>query len=268
MRITHPQATFRGIPAEDTFFASNEQHIQLGTGYLIPFVQKELYPARPLNIYMEIDSQPSARNLLFGALLARAIVIRDQNYPGMPARLYAQLDASDADLVHFYQHSGLTADDAEDLFYFPLPYAEPGKTPMGVQYASVPLENDAQQDAFLQRLNAMRISPIQRDQLTLWREQPGFLALGFYRAGRPVSELVTAGTGPEASLVQVYTRAEYRHQGMARSLVLQASAILRERGIQGLYAHIFRRNTPQVAFMQSIGATYTKTIALLPGVDL
>lgn len=267
MRITHPQSAYRGVPAEDTFFVTDDRQVQLGTGYLIPFVQRELYPEKPLNIYLEIASQPSARYLLFGALTARAEVMK-LRYPGMRARLYTQLDPTDAESQAFYQRCGFQMDDAEDLFYFPLPYTLPVQTPMGVQYASVPLDNDRQLDAFLRRLNEMRITPITRDQLTLWREQPGFLALGFYREGRPVTELLTAGAGMNASLLQVYTRSEFRHQGMARQLVLQAASILRERGMSGMYAHIFRRNAPQVGLMQSLGANFTRTIALLPGLDL
>ena len=44
MRITHPQSTYRGVPAEDTFFVNNDQQVQLGSGYLVPFLQRELYP--------------------------------------------------------------------------------------------------------------------------------------------------------------------------------------------------------------------------------
>ncbi len=267
MRITHPQSTYRGVPAEDTFFVTNDQQVQLGTGYLIPFVQRELYPEQPLNIYMEMTAQPSARYLLFGALTARAGLIKEK-YPGMKARLYTQLDATDAEMQAFYQRCGLQMDDAEDLFYFPLPYNLPSQIPMGVQYASVPLDNDRQQDAFLQRLNQMRITPITRDQLTVWREQPGFLALGFYREGRPVTELLTAGTGMNASLLQVYTRAEFRRQGMAKQLIWQAAGILRERGMSGIYAHIFRRNMPQVYMLKGLGASFVRTVALLPGLEL
>ncbi len=267
MRITHPQTTYRNIPPEDVFFVTDDRQTQLGSGYLIPFVQRELYPAQPLNIYMEISAQPSARSLLFGALSARAEVVRSR-YPDMRARLYTQLDAADAEMQAFYQRSGFQMDDAEDLYYFPLPYSLPAQLPMGVQYASVPLENERQQDAFLQRINQMRITPINRDQLTVWREQPGFLALGFYREGRPVSELLSAGTGMNASLMQVYTRSEFRHQGMARQLVWQSASILRERGMSGMYAHVFRRNNPQIGLMKSLGATYAKMIAVLPGQEL
>ena len=228
MRITHPQTAYRNIPPEDMFFVTDDRQTQLGSGYLIPFVQRELYPAQPLNIYMEISAQPSARSLLFGALSARAEVVRAR-YPDMRARLYTQLDAADAEMQAFYQRSGFQMDDAEDLYYFPLPYSLPAQLPMGVQYASVPLEN---------------------------------------REGRPVSELLSAGTGMNASLMQVYTRSEFRHQGMARQLVWQSASILRERGMSGMYAHVFRRNNPQIGLMKSLGATYAKMIAVLPGQEL
>ncbi len=267
MRITHPQATYQGIPPEDMFFVSSEQQVQLGSGYIISFFQQEMYPNRPLNLYIQIDAQPSARSLLFGALLARAEVIR-AGTPGLPARLYTQIAPEDTELAAFYERSGLVSDDAEDMFRFSLPEALDTRAPMGLQYASVPLEGDAQQDAFLQRLNVSRITPIQRDQLTLWREQPHFLALGFYRGGQPVTELLTTGAGAQATLVEVYTRREHRRQGYAKNLIALAGGILRERGAETVYTHIFRRNVPQVSMMKRLNAEYVKTLSLLPGLDL
>ena len=72
MRITHPQSAFQGIAPENMFFVANDQQIQLGTGYVIQFYQGELYPERPNHLFLQIDCQPSARALMFGALLARA----------------------------------------------------------------------------------------------------------------------------------------------------------------------------------------------------
>ena len=71
MRITHPNASYQGVAPENVFFVANDQQVQMGTGYVIPFMQAEMYPDRPLHLYMQIDAQPSARALLYGALLAR-----------------------------------------------------------------------------------------------------------------------------------------------------------------------------------------------------
>ena len=267
MHLTHPIAPYQGIAPEDCFFVTNDQMIEMGMGSVTLFYQPEMYPEAPLHIYMQLDSQPAGRNLLFGALLARAEVIRAQN-PNIPARLYTQLPVEAEELLSFYQRSGLVLDDAEDMFGFSPNLPADGRTPMGLQYASVPLEGDAQQDAFLRRLNAMRIAPIQRDQLTLWREQSNFLALGFYRGGQPVTELMTVGNGEQAILVAVYTRSENRRQGLATALMGLAGNVLKERGVEQVFANIFRRNAPQVALMKKLNAQFIRTATLLPGMDI
>ena len=79
MRITHPQAPFQGVAPENVFFVANDQQVQLGTGYVMQFFQGEMYPERPNHLFIQIDAQPSARALMFGALLARADQLRAAN---------------------------------------------------------------------------------------------------------------------------------------------------------------------------------------------
>lgn len=267
MRITHPQTIYQGINPDNMFFVSSDQHVQLGTGYIYSFFQQELTPKRPLNMYVQIDAQPSARSLLFGALLARAETIHSQT-PGLPARLYTQLDVRDEEMMEFYQHCGMQLDDAEDLFMFSLPDKYDPRPPMGLLYCSAPIANDTEMDAFIRRLNTRRITNISHDQMTLWREQPNFFAAGFYTKEHPVAELVVTGVGHTATLVSMYTAKEHQRQGLARMLVLLACGVLKDRGVDTLYANIFRKNDAQVGLMKSLGAQYVRTVALLPGIDL
>ena len=217
MRITHPQTAYQGVAPENVFFVANDQQIQMGTGYVIPFFQGEMYPERPQHLFMQIDAQPSARALLYGALLARAEQLRAQN-PNLPARLYAQLAPEDAGMLRFYEACGCRNDDGEDLYRF-LPPMGMARAPMGMQFASVPLMDEANLNAFLARANAYRIQPITRDALTLWQQQQHFMALGFYRAGTPVSEALFTGTGENATLLRLYTRSDYRRQGDAQGVI-------------------------------------------------
>ena len=85
MRITHPQTEFQGIAPENVFFVANDQQVQLGTGYVMQFFQGEMYPERPAHIFLQIDCQPTARALMFGALWARAEQLRAQT-PQTPTR--------------------------------------------------------------------------------------------------------------------------------------------------------------------------------------
>lgn len=266
MRITHPQAAYQGVSPENVFFVANDQQVQMGTGYVIPFMQKEMYPESPLHLYMQIDAQPSARALLYGALLARATQLRDQT-PALPVRLYSLVAPEDLDMMHFYESCGFKNDDGEDLYRFPLPQGYP-RVPMGMQFASVPLQDEASQAAFLQRINAHRIQPFSRDNLTLWMQQQHFMALGFYRDGMPVSECILTGTGQNVTLLMVYTQAEYRRQGMATQLLESAFNLLRERGVTTVYTHLFRRHAAQNRLVQRFGGNFLRTVSALPGIEL
>ena len=266
MRITHPQGSFQGVAPENVFFVANDQQVQLGTGYVMHFFQGEMYPERPSHIFMQMDCQPSCRALLFGALWARADQLRAQT-PNLPARLYAQVQPENQELLRFYESCGMRNDDGEDLFRFLPPPGVP-QAPMGLTFASVPLADEASQVTFLQRVNAQRIQPITREYLQTWQQQQHFMALGFYRNGQPVCETVITGTGAAATLLMIYTRSDFRRQGMAKNLISAASSILRERGVNVLYTHIFRRNVPQVALMRRLNGTFVRTVTALPGMDL
>lgn len=266
MFINHPVSVFQGIQPENVFFVSNDQHVQLGYGYVVQFFQNEMYPERPQHLYVQMEAQQSARSLLFGALLARAEQLRSMN-PQVPTRLYTQLTAKDQELMRYYEKLGFKNDDAEDMYRF-LPIPGRAAAPMGMQYASVPLETLEQQDMFLNRLNAYRIQPVNRDYLTLWRNQPHFLALAFFRQGVPVCECVFTGAGDHATLLEVHTLPQYRRQGLAYQLLGAACVHLREMGVQTIYTHVFRRNQAQMALMRKLNGEFVRTVNFLPGIDL
>ena len=265
MRITHPQMAYQGIAPENVFFVFNDAMVQMGSGYVIPFFQGEMYPERPLHPFMQIDCQPSARALMYGALLARADQLRAQT-PNMPARLYAQVAPENLEMLRFYENSGFRNDDGEDLYRFPVPDGL-ARVPMGMEFGAA-FSNETGPQAFLDRINAYRIQPITQDYLALCQQRPHFMAASYYRAGVPVCEALFTGVGQEATLIMIYTRAEYRRQGLAGQLMNSAAQYLRERGVTNLYTHVFRRNQPQMGLMRHLNATFLRTVTALPGIDI
>jgi len=138
MRLSHPQAPYQGIPAEDVFFAANDQYVQLGVAYIILNMQEEIYPERPMQLYVDIQSQASARNLLLGALLGRAEQIRAA-FPHLKGRIYTEVSPTQFDMTTFYTQNGFSAADAREEYAFPLPRGG-FQAPMGCEFASVPLQ--------------------------------------------------------------------------------------------------------------------------------
>ena len=129
MRLSHPNAPYQGVPPEDVFFAANDQFVQLGVAYIILNMQEELYPERPLQMYIDIQSQPTARNLLLGALLGRSEQIRAA-FPQLKGRIYTEIAPSQFDLVSFYNQNGFQSRDAREEYIFPLPVGN-AQAPMG-----------------------------------------------------------------------------------------------------------------------------------------
>ena len=266
MQISHPQTEYQGIAPENVFFVTDDRQIQTGTGYVVRFMQGELYPERPLHLFLQLDTKPSARALMFGALLARADQLRAE-MPDRPARLYTQADPNDRELLQFYETCGMRNDDGEDRYRFPLPTANL-QPPIGMQFNTVPLMDENSRDQFLYRLNQYRIPPFTRDYLTFWEQQPHFMAMGFYRNNRPVCETIITGGGDTATLLMIYTDAQYRRQGLAGKLLSCVSTYLQEQGVKYMYAHVFRRNAAQNGLMRHLGAALMGTVTALPGMDL
>jgi len=266
MHLTHPIAPYQGIAPEDCIFVTNDQMIQIGMGALTLFYQPEMYPETPMHIYMQLDSQPAGRNLLLGALLARAEQLRAQQGGGH-ARLYAQVAPENWDMASFYTKAGFKGDDSEDLYHFALPLW-PAHPPVSCNYASVPLRTPEEVQAFLQRMNAYRIAPLDADFLGQCMQMPHFTAIGYYRGGHAVSEALLTGDGQNVTLVSMYVRSDFRRQGFAKSLLGAAADILRPRGVTQVSARIFSRNAPQVALMRAAAGKKIRTLSLLPGLNL
>ena len=266
MHLTHPIAPYQGIAPEDCFFVTNDQMIEMGMGSVTLFYQPEMYPEAPLHIYMQLDSQPAGRNLLFGALLARAEQLRAQA-PNLRGRLFTQIAPEDWDLNGFYTKAGFKMDDSEDLYHFGLP-GWPARAPVNCNYASVPLKTPLDVQAFLQRMNAYRITPLDAEFLGRCMGMEHFLAIGYYRGGNAVCEALFTGEGQNVTLVSLYVRADYRRQGFAKAIIGAASDILRPRGVMQISTRIYSRNAAQVALMRAAAGKKIRSVALLPGISI
>ncbi len=263
MRLSHPSAPFSGVPAEDVFFAANDQYVQMGVGFVVLSFQEEAMPERPLQLYLDIKSQPSARNLLLGALLGRCEQMRAA-FPGVKGRIYTELAPTQFDMHSFYTQNGFATDDAREEYLVQLP-AGPSQPPMGCEFASVPLQSVQEQYAFLQRLNKYRLSPISHDYLTLQMQQPYFLALGYYRGGHPIAEMVMTGASADmAALVMIYVQRDMRRRGVARSLLSAGSELLRERGVTHALTHVSSGSPAQMGLVRMMTGNRRKIVSVLP----
>ena len=86
MRIYQP---LRGVGAaykENSFVVFDDAGVEIGQGGLEFRVLRKMYEERPLDIEMIMNAHPAASDTLYGALMARAEQIKEEN-DNLPARL-------------------------------------------------------------------------------------------------------------------------------------------------------------------------------------
>lgn len=120
MRVYHPQGMYNNIPPENVFLAADEMGNEIGVGYIIRVMQPNVFPDRPVNLFISMECQPVARYMLFGALVARARQMRDEK-PQLKARVYTAISPGDARTKEFYLHNGFTCEDTEDMLRLEIP---------------------------------------------------------------------------------------------------------------------------------------------------
>jgi len=265
MRVYHPASTTNGIPPENTFLVEDSANNPVAEGFLIYTHHPYLFAERPINMYISLHSEGPGRDMLLGALLARAYQLRIQT-PHCKARLFAQVNIQDAAMMSFYMDGGFLADDALDIVQLSPPNARPS-TPMGYDLGQIPLATPLEQQAFLTRMNTFRLNVLQYPLLQRYMAMPHFLALYLARSREIVGEILFSGERNAAKLLGLYILPNYRRLGLAKSLIVTGMKILSDQGVSHFEGDVIRRNGPQCALAQSCGATFIRTACFYPGLN-
>lgn len=265
MQVYHPPQAYNGLAPENVFFVADNANATVAQGYLVQTYHPYLFPDRPINLYLNLASKGPGLDMLMGALLARAVQLRQQT-PNLKARVFAQVGMQDASMLSFYQESGFLPDDALDVVHITAPNAKP-MAPMGYELGQVPLGQVLEQTAFLMRMNTYRLDVLQQPMLQRYMAMPHFAALYLSRGPEIVGEIAFAGTGDTAHLIGLYVMRNYRRLGLAKTLIAAGMRMLGEHGVANIEADVIRRNLAQCRLAQSCGATFVRTACLYPGIN-
>ncbi len=265
MQVFHPAQTTNGLPPENVFFIADSANTTVAEGYLVQTYHPYLFPDRPVNYYLSVSSKGPGLDMLLGALLARAMQLRQQT-PNLKARVFAQVGMQDAAMLAFYRDSGFQADDALDVVSISAPNAKPS-APMGYEMGLVPLQKQLEQTAFLMRMNTYRLNALQQPLLQRYMSLPHFTAIYVSRGAEIVGEAAFTGVGDTAQLFGLYVMPNYRRLGIGKTLIAAGMNLLSERGVSKFEADVIRRNVPQCRLAQSCRATFIRTACLYPGIN-
>lgn len=265
MHVYHPAQTSNGIPPENVFLIADSANVPVAEGFLIHTYHPYLFAERPINMYISLQSKGPGREMLLGALLARAYQLRLQT-PYLKARVFAQVSLQDAPAMSFYLEAGFQADDALDVVELNPPNARP-MAPMGYDLGPIPLQSPLEQQAFLVRMNTYRLNVIQYPLLQRAMASPHFLALYMARGSDIAGEILFAGENGAAKILGLYIMPKYRRLGLAKSLIACGMKTLSEQGVSRFEGDVIRRNGPQCLLAQSCSATFIRTACFYPGLN-
>ena len=262
MKISHPSAYWNGQPPENVFLVTDDMGNQVSAGYVVYQYYPHLYPDRPVNIFFQAEGEPTGQYMLFGALIARARQLRDQN-PGEQARIYTCVDPKNQALLDFYTSSGMNCSEREIALRLAIPEGQV-QVPAGCSTELTPLYMPDQQMAFLDRMQRNDVSQVDGTFLMQLMRTEHFHAVGLFSAGQLAGEILVAGNGPQAELVAFYVSQPFRRRGIGTAMCRWALWTLSLEGVRVAGARFVTRSLPQKALAKALGASETATTAVFP----
>ena len=154
MKIYHPQSGFSGATRDQCFLVSDNAGVELGQGSVVARNVRDVYPERPLEIVMDMDAHPRARDMLYGALRAEAAVLHRQAGRA-PGRLYIACQMGDVERYHYFKSLGFDDTDGDELFVWRLSKHE--RTvypPLSTQIIEIPRRSRSEAEGVVRRMQA------------------------------------------------------------------------------------------------------------------
>jgi len=268
IRIFHPQATLHGAERDNSFIVQDVAGVELGQGWLQMSAGPVPVSDRSLRIRMYMDAHPAARDMLYGALYARARLLGMQRGDA-PARLVAECVPEDVEMRDYYSRAGFNDADGEELFLWDLTTEHrPFYAPVGTTIAPTFLHSYDDKDSLLKRVNHWSGQPHEAEWLMEASELPYFTVFGVYSDNGCIGEAMATGSDGEAVLEMLYTLPKWRRHHVATALMFHLKEVLAQHGAVTLRALAPRSNNPAVGLFKKLRFQWGGTVKIYPTLDL
>lgn len=265
VQIYHPAQSVKGIAPENVFYVADSSGQPKGEAWILPSYHPNLFPERPLNIYMNINAADGWRDMLMGAILGRAQQIKDSN-PDKKARLFSQVKPSEGALMNFYLENGFDQSDMLDVVRLGMPDMR-AVAPMGYQITDTPINNSSEFHGLLGRINTYRLNAWSPQYMQNLMSFPHFFSISLIQGATIVGEAIFTGKDQSAKLMSIYIAPPYRRKGLAKCLIAYGMNRLYQNGVTAIDGDVIRRNSLQTRLAAACNATYVKTTCIYPGIN-
>ena len=270
MRIYQP---FRGVgtaTSENSFMVIDDAGVEIGQGGLEYRILKKMFEERPLDIEMIMNAHPAASDTLYGALMARAEQIKEEN-DNLPARLYTRCAVNDAVKYNYFINMGFDDRDGVELFVRRIEEnmtQHRNYTPIGTKCEDADLHTRARREEFLQRLKSLGDDPHAEEWLTDQMRNSVFAAKVVMYGSEFVGAILVSGTQQEAMIHMIGVEPKWRGKGVGAALIDEVLLQLSGQKIPYLVVRTVRRNQRMLRLLKRCGFEWIRTEELLLGRDM
>lgn len=270
MRIYQPAMGVGTAYPEDSFVVIDDFGAEAGRGGVSARLLSRMYPERPLSIEMSFQAEESARDLLFGALCARAERIRSlEKFPA--ARLFTRCALKDDARKAYFIRMGFDDYDGIELYALDVEKNVGERRiypPLGTEIVQIDLATRPRRELFVSDLAAAGSPEHAPEWLEDRMRGETFFALAIYMGRDTVSQLLVTGNRREAVMDMIHTAPKWRGKGAATALITEAIRLLSQQGVPWLIARAERRNVAASRLFRRCAFDWIRTEELLLGEDL
>lgn len=271
LMISNASGTYKGLSPENVFVAYDRMGSQFGVGTIQYQYQPDLYPDRPHQLYIELDSQPVAQYMLLGALLGRAHQIWSTVQPSAPARVYAAATVADTAMQGFYAGNGFDLSAAQRGVRLEIPQMQSTEQ-MSMSVRAMSLNTPQEQLNFVNRLQMNGITDVNQLFLNQVMCLPHFLHLGLFHMDQSgehlIGEVLLSGENGNAEVLAIYVLPAFRRRGLGRFLLHRAMVVAASAGVGAVNMKILTASTPQKKLAEAFHPVTVKDWVVFPSLNL
>lgn len=266
MMLRHARAPVDGQPVENTFEAIDEYSGQsLGACTIFLDDNPALYPARPLQVRLQLEGHPIPDQLL-GAAVARAREICTAS--GKFCRLYTRCDPDDDAFLESLSPMGFKDNDGLVKMQLRLPFASDYRLPAGCVVVKDDLSDPMEQKFFLERYNALYNTDHDFDWLRSYIDRDGFERILTVSPTGMAGEILIWREGYAGIIGYVQTAKRWRRLGVATCMFALACEEFERAKLFCAEASVRARIPHILKLMEKLGFKQTELLMRYPGVDI
>lgn len=266
MILRHAREPRDGQPVENTFEAVDERSGAILCACTI-YVHRnaELFPGRPIRIYLDIQGK-TVPDVLLGACVARAKELG--RLSGEPCRIFTRSEPEDSRRLATLTSSGFKDSDGLVCLRCDLPAREPAPLPLGSVVVTDDLDDPIEQQYFLDRYNQLYGEELGEEWLAGLRSHEGFTRLLIVSPAGMLGELILWQEDSCGMISWLHTARKWRGKGVAKCLTALACQVCEGRGLTCVKAEVQARIPNLLHVLEGVGFRQSELILRYPGIDM